>query len=317
MQITHSVCSSVVALALSASAYAQSDNAYDNANPNAEFLRCGTKHPTAEEARLIEEQFQALRGRINAKAPDGKGKPGGGSGGSGTQPPPDGSIWVDVYFHVIRDANGNGDVMDDQIADQMAVLNAAFANTPYRFRFPADGYVPDRVNNSTWYNNCDGSAEAEMKEVLRLGDATDLNIYTCKPSGGILGYATFPSSYSSRPLLDGIVILNESMPGGSAAPYHLGDTATHEVGHWLGLYHTFQGGCTNAGDYVGDTAAEQSPAYGCPTGRDSCKRYAGVDPISNFMDYTDDACMYEFSEGQAHRAFEQSSVLRGLTAASP
>jgi hypothetical protein len=303
---------------LAAPASAQSGNAYDNANGNADFLRCATPHPTSAEARLIEEQFQALRGRLNAKAPDGRGKPGGSNGGgSGTEPPPDGSIWVDVYFHVIRDANGNGDVSDGQIADQMAVLNAAFANTPYRFRFPDNGFEPDRVNNSTWYNNCYGSAEAEMKEVLRLGDATDLNIYTCKPSGGILGYATFPSSYPSRPLLDGIVILNQSMPGGSAVPYHLGDTATHEVGHWLGLYHTFQGGCTNAGDYVGDTAAEQSPAYGCPIGRDSCNRYAGADPIRNFMDYTDDACMNEFSEGQAQRAFEQSSVYRGLTPPLP
>jgi hypothetical protein len=302
----------VVALALSASAFAQSDNAYDNADPNAKFLRCGTKHPSPEEARMIEEQFQALRGRINAKAPDGKGKPGGGSGGGNGESPPSTTIWIDVYFHVIRDNNGNGDVTDGQIGEQMAILNAAFSSTPYQFRFPAD-FSPDRVNSSTWYSNCYGSAESEMKDVLRLGDATDLNIYTCKPSGGILGFATFPSSYASRPLLDGVVVLNESLPGGNAVPYHLGDTATHEVGHWLGLYHTFQGGCTNSGDYVGDTAAEQSPAYGCPIGRDSCKRYAGVDPIVNFMDYTDDACMNEFTAGQAQRAYELSSVYRGLT----
>ena len=318
MKVTHSLLTAAMGvgvLALTAPAFAQGGAAYDNANANASFLRCGTRHPTAEEARLIEEQFQALRGRLAAKAPDGRGKPGGGGGnGGGGEAPPDATIWVDVYFHVIRDNSGNGDVTDGQIADQMAVLNAAFAGTPYRFRFPDPEYSPDRINHSTWYNNCYGSAEAEMKEVLRQGDATDLNVYTCKPSGGILGYATFPSSYPSRPLLDGVVILNESMPGGDAVPYHLGDTATHEVGHWLGLYHTFQGGCTNSGDYVGDTAAEQSPAYGCPIGRDSCKRYAGVDPIRNFMDYTDDACMNEFTPGQAQRAYELSSVYRGLSA---
>jgi hypothetical protein len=219
---------------------------------------------------------------------------------------------INVYFHVVTSSTGAGNVSDNQIASQIRVMNEGFASTGWSFNL----VQTTRTANTTWYNGCYGSAESAMKSALRQGSADDLNIYTCNPSGGILGYATFPSSYSSRPSLDGVVLLYSSLPGGSAAPYNLGDTGTHEVGHWMGLYHTFQGGCarsgTNGGDFVADTPAERSAAYGCPNGRDSCtgSRYPGLDPIENFMDYTDDACMFKFTAGQDSRMDSQFTAYR-------
>jgi len=252
--------------------------------------RCATRHVDEIEGEEVEK---AIR-----KAANGRGA----SGGQGTSDvndlaAPAISTPINVYFHVINNGTGisNGDVPDAWITNQINVLSAAYSVT---FSLVAG---TTRTTNATWYTAGPGSeAEAQMKVALRQGGKSDLNIYTNNPGGGLLGWATFPWNYSSNPSNDGIVILYSSVPGGSAAPYNLGDTATHEVGHWLGLYHTFQGGCSKFGDYVSDTPGERSPAYGCPTGRDSCKQ-AGTDPIENFMDYSDDACMYRFTAGQGTR----------------
>lgn len=217
---------------------------------------------------------------------------------------------INVYYHVIRKGTGiaNGDVPDSQIAAQMKVLNDAFSRTGWSFNLVST----TRTTNTRWYDLRQGSRnEREMKNALRVGGASALNIYSANLQGGLLGWATFPSSYAGNPKMDGVVILYSSVPGGTAEPYDEGDTATHEVGHWMGLYHTFQGGCTGNGDYVSDTPAEASAAYGCPIGRDTCST-TGADPIRNFMDYTDDACMWEFSVGQDGRMDSQFTSYRNL-----
>jgi hypothetical protein len=249
-------------------------------------------HPTDEEMAVMEEDFA---NRSSELAREGAAEATGGV--------------INVYFHVVNGGStvSAGNVTDAMITNQMNVLRDAFAFTGWSFNLVAT----TRTTNTTWYNGCyNSTTEMQMKNALRQGSADDLNIYTCNPSNGILGYATFPSSYASNPKRDGVVLLHSSLPGGSAAPYNLGDTGTHEVGHWMGLYHTFQGGCNGSGDAVGDTPAERSAAYGCPTGRDSCRSKPGLDPIENFMDYTDDACMYMFSSGQDARMDAQWTTYR-------
>lgn len=242
------------------------------------------------QAKAMEAQLdQALAAKGYTRTPSGGArKPGGGGAFS--------PATIKVHWHTITDG-AKGALSTSEINSQITVLNNAYSGSGFSFVLAST----TTTNNASWYNQLDygTSAERAMKTSLHTGTNADLNIYTADLAGGLLGWATFPKSRVSD--MDGVVLLDESLPGGSASPYNQGDTATHEVGHWLNLYHTFQGGCSDtAGDYVTDTPAEASPASGCPTGRDTCT-LPGLDPIKNFMDYTTDACMDHFSTGQIQR----------------
>ena len=149
---------------------------------------------------------------------------------------------INLHVHVIRKGTGiaNGDVPSTWITKQVNVLNAAYSATGWSFKLVS----VDRTTNATWYRMVpDSATERNAKRALHKGTADDLNLYTAKPGQDYLGWSTLPRDYAGAPKYDGVVVLNQSLPGGNHAPYNLGDTATHEIGHWMGLFHTFEGGC--------------------------------------------------------------------------
>ena len=221
---------------------------------------------------------------------------------------------IPVYFHVITPDGVTANVSDSAIQAQMKALNqgysGALGGAPTGFSFVLVSV--DRTVNATWFNaSPSGQDEFKMKRALHEGGANALNIYS-STAGAYLGWAYFQSQYNARPEIDGIVIDWESMPGTSttyAGRFDLGYTVTHETGHWLGLYHTFQGACNAKGDHVADTPAEATPSSKCPVGKDTCAD-PGLDPIHNFMDYSDDECYTEFTAGQAERMQDQYLAYR-------
>ncbi|KAI6779893.1 Extracellular metalloprotease-like protein [Emericellopsis cladophorae] len=206
------------------------------------------------------------------------------------------AISVPVYLHSV--ASSQSTVLSDAtLQNQFNVLRNDFAPSGVNLRLAGT----TKTVNPTWSRD---RGEMEMKRALRKGDYGTLNIYLQDDLGGNLGYCYFPTnapSGSTAFVRDGCSVLASSVPGGSATGFNLGKTATHEAGHWFGLYHTFQGGCTSTNDGVADTPAQSSPSSGCPIGRDSCPNLPGIDPIHNYMDYSQDSCYEEFTAGQAAR----------------
>ena len=221
---------------------------------------------------------------------------------------------VPVWVHVISPDGTTGNVSQALIDDQIDVLNNTFeggeGGVDTGFRFALAGV--DRVTNADWYDAKINGAERAMKRALHKGGPETLNMYLAT-ANAYLGWAYLPKVVTQgNAFLDGVVIDWESLRGASDRyrdRYDQGETATHEVGHWLNLEHTFYRGCNGRGDYVNDTPYEATPTSGCPAGKDTCPA-PGIDPIHNYMDYSYDQCYTEFTTGQAARMQDAWDVFR-------
>ena len=221
---------------------------------------------------------------------------------------PSNTYTIPIVFHVISKTDGTGNIADQRIYDQVDVLNEdyrATSGTPGSQGFDTmiqfELAAITRTTNNTWHND---QNESQYKQALGWDQDNYLNVYVNSASG-YLGYAYLPQEWAGDNR-DGVVVLYETVGGrdnkDAPALYDQGRTLVHEVGHYLGLLHTFEGnGCYTgytAGDLIADTNSENTEHYGCSQ-TSTC---GTLDPIHNYMNYTDDYCMWKFTSEQANRA---------------
>lgn len=165
------------------------------------------------------------------------------------------------------------------------MLNEAYK--VHNITFDLIGY--DSTVDDDWAT---GISEKSMKDALRKGTYASLNLYALSDVYPWLGYCRFPKNTSSDSdvfIKDGCMVAAGTLPGGDIERYNEGATAIHEIGHWFGLFHVFQGhSCSGVGDSVSDTPQQGTETYGCPMKQDSCSDVGGLDSIHNYMDYSDD-----------------------------
>jgi len=233
-----------------------------------------------------------------------------------------GEIVIPVVVHVVY-LNQEQNISDAQIKSQIKSLNDDFqrknadrdqtpaifqsvaANTGIRFQLadrdpqgnPTSGITRKKTYKASFYTNDNDVKYAAMGGVDPWPTDEYLNIWVCNLGLGILGYSQFPGGPAET---DGVVIGYKFFGtiGNLKAPFNLGRTTTHEVGHWLNLRHIWGDGPCGTDDHVHDTPAADAPNQGCSFGHSSC---GSVNMTQNFMDYTDDVCMNLFTQGQANR----------------
>lgn len=224
------------------------------------------------------------------------------------------NLLMDVSFVVFHDGE-EGKVDESYIDKQVSVLNTAFMgkvgdsdmiDSKIRFRKESVKYV----NNRGYYRRCDMIDQKLMKRYGRKNDKI-INVFVCI-SNYYLGWAYYPWTFSNEDnRMNSVFIHTETLPEGNVELYNGGLTLVHEIGHYLGLIHTFAhwGTCVD-GDEITDTPAEKTPNYLCDYSRDSCPNDKGKDPIKNFMDYSADYCMNEFTVQQINRMWNVLDIYK-------
>lgn len=214
-------------------------------------------------------------------------------------------LTIKIKFHIIHDGQ-KGKVTREQCDQQIAQLNLAFSGGESQLGVDSKiAFSLDEVkyyDNAAWYSKCQKHESTFAEHGV---DPTKyVNVFTCE-GDGLLGWAYLPGNFPENYKQNLVCVAAGSLPQGDIQTYNKGDTLTHEIGHFFGLYHTFnQGGtpCTEGGDDgVSDTPFEASPGYECNMDRDTCPSDPGTDPLWSYMDYTDDDCMNRFSRGQVER----------------
>lgn len=273
-------------------------------SPDSGELKCLTNRPTARKAKEVREVLNLLADRKRTELA---------SDNPASLTRPSGTVIINVYFHVIQKRgflgiSGSGFIPITALEDQVGILNSSFSgalsggnglDTPFRFQLAGHDYIV----NDAWFDAKQGSAEErQMKQVLRVGGPKDLNIFTTNGAGAA-GWSSFPWELYIDSPMDGVVLNYKILPSRKAT----GLIGVHEVGHWLGLYHTFETAtdndvtCGALNDEVSDTPAEQQPNFGCPQRQSDTCASVGLDPVHNFMTYRSESCMNQFTVGQGFR----------------
>jgi hypothetical protein len=233
---------------------------------------------------------------------------------------------IPVVVHVVYNT-ADENISDAQVKSQIAALNRDFSasnqdtsdtpapwqglvgNTKIQFALAkkdAKGKATTGITRTKTKETSFGTDDAVKRKatggVAAWPTGKYLNLWVCSLGGGLLGYAQFPGGAAAT---DGVVILNTAFgtKGTAAAPFNLGRTAVHEVGHWFNLNHIWGDTSDCSGtDHVGDTPGAQLPNYGKPTfPHVSCNNGPNGDMFVNYMDYVDDAAMVMFTAGQVAR----------------